>query len=553
MVGNGMGGQHPYEAQMDRFFPEILMELLGQGRILQNEYQLLMNEYPRVKPIYLSKIMAMGSLDTNWLRCDMRDRMIGQMIRNIRGNYMTGGGYNNGGSMFNGGMSGMNMYQQAPAAYNPYASQMPNYSTQVMPPQQTFQQQPAPTPAPQPAPQPTPQPKQPVEVPAEWSKPTPNMQIGGKVYEDMGTLSIASKYWNRSNGRVHLDVLAFENSLKHKSKYDALEAVKRIPDLMRQCNSYTITVGYLQPVLLEVSLKEMQALADELVREIGSSTGSLDTSKGVANIGALKKIIENKYTNALNREVVRFLCDEINAHQNGGELCDSAHPIPPIDVDELGVLEAYASRNVQVLGQGVVDDINNTQDFDSALSLLIAKVITPFIARLKSFIIDPKASIEYLETYVNACPRYVTKDGQKYAAVPDIVKLYHQSKQHVNGSPTESAKKAKLDFETALGVLVSKYTVLYVPRIATFSNLDPGQAIWFSDDGNIRPKCYLEPTNDLSFFLTNIITRVHELKSDLFSRAPYELEFHNDETVTKTFYGVGTDQCIWTGNEMYFM
>ena len=102
-------------------------------------------------------------------------------------------------------------------------------------------------------------------------------------------------------------------------------------------------------------------------------------------------------------------------------------------------------------------------------------------------------------------------------------------------------------------MLVSKYTVLYVPRIATFSNLDPGQAIWFGDDGNIHPKCYLEPTNDLSFFLTNIITRVHELKSDLFSRAPYELEFQNDETVTKTFYGVGTDQCIWTGNEMYFM
>ena len=110
MVGNGMGGQHPYEAQMDRFFPEILMELLGQGRILQNEYQLLMNEYPRVKPIYLSKIMTMGSLDTNWLRCDMRDRMIGQMIRNIRGNYMTGG-YNNGGSMFNGGMNGAQQHQ----------------------------------------------------------------------------------------------------------------------------------------------------------------------------------------------------------------------------------------------------------------------------------------------------------------------------------------------------------------------------------------------------------------------------------------------------------
>ena len=348
---------------------------------------------------------------------------------------------------------------------------------------------------------------------------------------------------------MHLDVVAVENSLKYKSKEEMRDAVMRVPELMKNCETYTITVAYLQPVLLEVGMKEMQTLADELVREFGSSSGALSGSKGVANIAPFLNIIENKYTNALNREVVRFLCNEINLHQRAGELSDKQHVIPMIDIDNLRYLEMYASR--AGLDEESAADINSISGFDAALGVLVAKVITPFLSKMKSFIIDPKASIEYLETYVNACPRYVTKDGQKYAAVPDIVKLYHQSKQHVSGSPTEGAKKAKLDFETALGVLTSKYTVVYVPRVATITNLDPGQAAWYDDKDNLLPHYYTRATNDVSYFLMMAAERLMKMSSELFARAPHVIEFDNDEQSTHLMYGIGTDMGLWTGNTMY--
>lgn len=558
MVGQFQGGaQHPYERAMDELFPGILLELMNQGRITQPEYQMLSNEYMRAKPAYLTKLMRMGQLAITDLRNDMINTLVSRMIQNIRGGFgMNNGMSMNGGSMFNGGgMYGQQGYGFQQQMNNMYSSQVvPNQFQQPNLLQQPQQQVITPT-APQPQQQvvaPAPTAKQDAApVSTKWEPPTPNTALGDKKYETLGTMTMSSRYWTRSNGRVHLDAIAIENSLKYRSKEDIFRAVKQIPDLFKNAETYTVSVAYLQPVLLEVSMKEMTTLSEELIREMNSSTGSVSGNTGVANLSILRNIIENKYTNALNREVVRYLCEEINLHQNAGELCDASHTIPLMDISDIKYLEAYASRNPQMLDADTIEDLNNTEGFDSALALLVAKVVTPFIAKLKSFIVDPKASIEYLETYVNTCPRYISKDGKNYAAVPDIVKLFHQSKQHVSGSPTESAKKAKLDYEKAIGELVSRFTVMYVPRIATFSNLDPGQAIWYDDNGCIRPYIYEEATNDVSYFLFDHLQKLLSVKSDLFSRAPHEVIFENDETSIRAFYGITTDQKLWTGNEQY--
>ncbi len=540
----------PFMQGVNQMFPECVQMLLNRGVINQAEYNQLTMAFPSLKMVYVQRLLGRyNQMTTEQLRNDLLGNFIQKQIDRMRCT-MGGGMYSN---------SGMNGMLGNPMAMNGgYGSQMTPAMLQQdgaigngM--QANYYQQPIQQAAPIRPTQPIAQPAKPVQQPVKqvatnWKAPEIDTLVQKKTFEmpENSSLSVASKRFIRSNGRRHLEVFAIENSVKYTTAEEVYKMVKSLPNLFNGVDSYTISVGYLEPVLMEVGMKELTALANEFHAELTSDTGSLKRNGSVMNISPLFKITD-KYSTALSREFMRVLVDEFNVHQNSGELCDAKHMMPFIDIDDLHTIEGYASR----IGIGDIDkDCNEIVDFDAKLAVVIEKAITPYIVSLKNFIVDPKASITNLDTYCKVVPRFITKDGVGYAAVPDLMKLFATSKEHVSGTPSSRAKQAKIDFDATLEELTSRFTVVYRPRVVTFCNLDPALAIGYNDQG-VTPRHYEKATNDVSYFLLAVLGTFASMQSKLFSCATFKCLFENDELKTDVLYGVAADDGLWTGNEQY--
>lgn len=552
----------PYMQAVERNFPTVITSMLQRGMITQQEYNIVTSNYPQLKQVYVQALLRYPQLTEQQIISDLQNNFIAKQISRLRsGGYMqqpmmmqnpmmqssmfTGGGMGmygaqmpmgGGGSIFNGG--GYN--QTLLGTGNDYASMLNQTPQPVGQPQPAFQPQ-------QPAmkQEPVVQKQAPVGS-KDWAPPEWESDDLKKVFSQNGTLNVSAKYARRSNGKRHLHLIAVESSLKYQNPDEIVKSIRTIPGIFRNVDSYTISVGYLEPVLLEVGMKEVQDLADEFTRELGTSTGILGKGKGIGNIGALVKILD-KHSSGLNREFLKFLIEEFNSHMNCGELCDEKHAIPMADINNIRIIEDMAARS-NIFDAATLKDFNEITSFDEYLNVIVAKAITQYIENLKKYIIDPKVSLEYLETYFKMCPRYITKDDVNYAAVPDIIKLFMTSKEHVNGSPSKRAQQAKTDYEVAIGELVSRHTVMFHPKVVTFSSLDPGQAIFYDDAGRVNPRYYKKAVNDLSYFLFETMHVFMQMDNKFFQSATHSLLFENDEITTKVFFGIGTDQGIWTGN-----
>lgn len=530
----------PYMQALNQMFPECINFLTSRGQITQMEAQKLMMDFPAIKGQYVSKLLQRyQNMMPDAFRNDIINNFIAKQLSYMRSS----------GQMYNGGMMMGNNGMMFSGVMNNGSNQLYSASVQPMQQQQMVPQQPiqqqivVP-----PKQQSTPTILKAEQADEQWKKPEIDESFQKKTFEsnDTSTMSINAKRYKRSNGRRHVEIIAIENSVRYTTPEEIFKMIQSIPDMFIGADSYTVSIGYLEPKLLEVGMKEVVALAEEFLKELGSDTGVLKRDNGVHNIGALRKIL-HKHSSGLCQEYFKFLIDLFNVHLNSGELCDANHLMPFPDIQELGAIECLASRtNIDK----ILSDIEATTDFDKSLAIVIEKTVMPYITNLKNYIIDPKTSISYLEAFCKTIPRFISRDGVGYAAVPDMMKLYATSKEHVNGSASGRAKQAKADFDLCVSELLARYTVVYHPRVVTFTNMDPGQAMRYGDLG-VCPRYYSTAMNDVSYFLLNTLGTFAAMKNKLFNCSAFSARFENDELMTNVFYGIGTDQGLWTGNEKY--
>lgn len=536
---------HPYMVCMDKWVPYHCNQLLNQRQITPQEFQNISNIFASTKSNFVQAVLTNypQGVDENTLQSLILNKYIASMITRMRSMNTGNSMFQNNTNMFGGGMN-MNMNGGWPQQNNGMFSgnMMQGNGSSIFGSGQP--QQPAPMPVAQPQQQ-TNKPKAQIlqsTAKKAWAEPHLEEGVVNKTFANStGDVAFKASNFLRSNGERITEVFCIDTQIRHLGKDEIIESIKRLPGVL--ANQYFVTCVHYEPLVINASMDDMINLSLKFGKEFSSELGMLHTGHGVSNITPLNTILD-KYPQGLSREFSQMLINEFNYHMGAGELVDTKHPEDYLGIGKLD--------DINTIALGDFTDPNlkaipgEVEGFADRLNLIIEKSVVAIINKLKTYIVDPKADANLLDVFNRVIPRYYTVDGTNFIPTENLVALYMLTKEHVGTSQTPRAIKAKEKYDATLKDLLNRFTVMLLPRVTSFTTLDPGEAMAYSGN-DVLPKCFLEPVNDMSFFLFRALTYIAKGSSISAKQAPCFLRTINSEAITDLMYGATTDDGLWTG------
>ena len=566
---------HPFFQLFARRLTPVISSMQQRGMLNPNEVglltQLLKNSYPQIHSFCENLVGRYGQMSDsqmdneifNWIQNPIQ--MVRARISQMSGGFSMGGGWNNGGGLpwggggggwgggvprgfgydsfsrpqvpqspFNGGAPA-----NKPTGPDPFAAPPANGSTGSFtgtPIDQSsrekyVQQQMTPDKS-----------KQANRIP--WKDPavteTNTVQLDGEVEVTVSKLEL-------HDGTTAREVVVYDPRVEYVSDSEVLEKYKKIFSIYPETRRKVLTVGYQQLRVIHASQDEILKLTQAISATAGKVNGVEAKLRAVIATAA-------NFNKRAYEEFANLFIDELEARMYCGELCDSAHPKNILNRPaKLEDILAIVSGDIN--NKAMLDALNGMKGFRDKLTHLLEVLIEEFATGLHRRIINVKSDTTALGGFYRALPGVWTDDcGITLKNSTDLISLFLATREKIDGSKTANAVAAENNLKTKLESLAKEYTLIFVPRVATWCNYSKSDVCRYDDTGNCQPACFsrLQPRNDVEYFVNTLLESWANARDTMLKWAPKNIYLEIDEETYKLQYGRTTDDSTWIGTAIYW-
>ena len=372
-------------------------------------------------------------------------------------------------------------------------------------------------------------------APPEWK--SPELEYEKNVELNNVTAQISK--FNLYNGERALRIIVHDTKVGYTSDNDALEKYKGMFAMFPEPRRKFMTVAYKQLKIVRVNRDEFTKMANTL-------TTAVNKAQNVE--GKLRAIVSTSsgFSVAAYDEFTRLFIDELYAHIECGELCDSTHPKNILNrPNSVGDILAWVTGDID---KGMLDAMRGMKGFEDRLEALLNVVIDTTVTSLPRRILDVSRDMTMLDDFYRAIPGIWTNDcGETYKNSEDLVNLFLATRETIDGSKTSGAVKADTVLKETLTELSKQFTLIFVPRIISWCNYSKADVCRYDDTGNCQPTVFskLQPRNDVEFFVNETLEKWAMSKDQAFRWAPKNLLMEIDEETYCLQYGKTTDDLPW--------
>ena len=387
-------------------------------------------------------------------------------------------------------------------------------------------------------------PKAPAPVtPVSWKEPT---KIDSNTYELSGSIEVTAEKYGLYDGSKATNVIIHDQKVGYTSDHEVIEKYKGIFDVIPESHRRILTVSYQQLKVLHVGRDEFL----KMVQSIHANAGRMSSVES-----KLKTIITEAghYNKNAYDEFVRLFVDELEAHIQCGELCDSFHPKNILNRPRgLEDILAWVTGDV---GKDMAAAMKGMENFTEKLNKLIEILIEEFAIGLQRRILNPQTDMTMLDDFYRALPGVWTEDhGITFRNTEDLVNIFLATRETIDGSKSATAVKADTELKRKLDDLCKQFTLLFVPRTVTWCNYAKSAVCRYDDTGNCQPAVTprQQPRNDVEFFLAAILSNWDVCRDTMIKWAPRNVYMEVDEETFCLQYGYTTNGPIWIGTSRYW-
>lgn len=379
-------------------------------------------------------------------------------------------------------------------------------------------------------------------APPEWK--SPELEYEKDVSLNNVTAQISK--FNLYTGDRALRIIVHDSKVGYTSDNDALEKYKGMFAMFPDPKRKFLTVAYKQLKIVRVNRDEFTKMAQTL---------NVAVNKAQSVEGKLRAIVSTSsgFSMAAHEEFTKLFIDELYAHIECGELCDSTHPKNILNrPNTIGDILAWVTGDID---KGMLDAMRGMKGFEERLETLLSVVIDTIVTTLPRRIIDVSRDMTMLDDFYRAIPGIWTNDcGETYKNSEDLVNLFLATRETIDGSKTSGAAKAESVLKETLTELSKQFTLIFVPRVISWCNYSKADVCRYDDTGNCQPTVFsrLQPRNDVEFFVNESLEKWSMSKDQGFRWSPKNILLEVDEETYCLQYGHTTDSVVWVGTSRYW-
>ena len=558
---------HPYWQKFQARLPVVINSLVQRGMISPNVQNVLVNiirnSYPMMHQFIENLNMRYSELTDQQLDAEIFQWIqpaANQAIAQVR--QMTGGfgvGFGGAGAGFGGG--GFGMRQPVGFGYDSGRQVMPSGTMPGGIPVSPFSggQNPDPfrpdnptsmfggTPKPQTQrekhieDQMKPKVEQP-PAPIKWEKPV----IEGEKNVELTNVTAQITKYTLCTGDRAIRVIVHDSKVGYTSDYDALNRYKGIFSMFSDPRRKFLTVVYQQLKLIDVGKDEFSKLVNSVATAV---------SKAQNIEGKLRAIISTSsgFSVAAYDAFNKLFLDELQFHIECGELCDSPHPKNILN--RPAKIEQVLAWLTGDIDKGMLSAMRGMKGFEDRLNTLLRVIIDGIVATLPRRILDASRDMTLLDDFYRAIPGIWTDDcGETFKNTNDLVDIFLATRETVDGSKSSGAVKADSILKETLNELSKHFTLIFVPRVASWCNYSKADVCRYDPTGNCQPTVFspLQPRNDVEFFVNESLDKFTNSKDQVARWTPKNIYLELDEETYCLQYGRTTDDVSYVCTSRYW-
>lgn len=348
------------------------------------------------------------------------------------------------------------------------------------------------------------------------------------------------------DGSFAREALVYDPRVEYVSDADVLEKYKPLFSIFPESQRQVLTVCYQKLKVIHAPQEEILKLSQAISASAGKMSGA--EAKLRAVIATASHFNKRAY-----EEFANLFLDELEAHMQCGELCDSAHPKNILNrPSKLEHVLAIVSGDISKEMSNALDSMKG---FRERLEKLLEVLIEEFATGLHRRIINVKTDPTALSGFYRALPGVWTEDcGITLKNSVDLVNLFLATREKMDGSVTANAVAADSNLKKKLDELANEYTLIFVPRIATWCNYSKADVCSYDQKGNCQPSCFsrLQPRNDVEYFTNKLLESWSIARDTILKWSPKNLYMEIDEETFCLQYGRTTDESTWVGTCKYW-
>lgn len=376
-----------------------------------------------------------------------------------------------------------------------------------------------------------------------WKEPEPT---DNKSFDLKEGVEITTTKYTLCTGDSARNVIVYDPKVGYVSDSEVIEKYRPVFTALGPTKKTCMTVFYQRLKAIPVPREEFLKLAQTIAAQVGKANGIDAQLRAVISTAS-------HFGKSAYDEFSRLFLDELDAHIQCGELCDSTHPKnilnKPADLESL---LAWITGDV---GKEMAAAMNGMNGFRDRLNKLMEVLISEIATGLYRRILNTKTDMTVIDDFYRALPGMWTSDcGQTFQNSEDLINVFLTTKETIEGSKTANAVKAENELTSRLESLNKQFTLLFVPRIVTWCNYAKSDVVRYDTNGKCQPSVVskLQPRNDIEFFLKEVLEICQSNRDPLLKWTPRNIYFEIEEETYVLQYGLTTDGLIWTGTSKYW-
>ena len=378
---------------------------------------------------------------------------------------------------------------------------------------------------------------------ANWKNPE---QTDSKSFSLKEGVEITATKYTLYNGDLARNVIVYDPKVGYVSDSEVIEKYRPVFTALGPTKKNCMTVFYQRLKAIPVPREEFLKLARTVAEQVGKANG-VDAQ--------LRAIIStaSHFGKAAYDEFAKLFLDELDAHIQCGELCDSTHPKNILNrPNDLESVLAWVTGEV---GKEMVAAMNGMTGFKERLQKLMEVLISEMAAGLYRRILNTKTDMTVIDDFYRALPGMWTSDcGQTFQNTEDLINVFLTTKETIDGSKTANAVRAETELTNQLEALNKQFTLIFVPRIVTWCNYAKSEVVAYDNNGKCKPTVVsrLQPRNDMEFFIKEILEICQNNRDTMLRWTPRNIYFEIEEETYVLQYGLTTDNLLWAGTSKYW-
>lgn len=380
-------------------------------------------------------------------------------------------------------------------------------------------------------------------APPEWK--TPEI-VDEKSCSLGGDVSVLMTKFTLSSGDIARRVIVHDPKVGYTSDQDALEHYKGVFALYPDTRRKFLTVAYRQLKAIHVGHDEFMRLAQTLAANVGKASDVEGKLRAI--LAATGNLSVTAY-----EEFKKLFLDELDAHIQCGELCDSFHPKNILNrPDRIEDVLAWVTGDID---KNMLAAMKGMDGFEKRLDTLLTVVIDTVVTSLPKLIINTNSDMTMLDDFYRALPGIWTTDcGSTFQNSEDLINLFLATRETIEGSKTENATKAESALKTTLMNLSKQFTLIFIPRVVSWCNYSKADVCRYDETGNCQPASWapLQPRNDVEFFVGDDLDKWSKSRDTKIKWCPKSIYMEVDEETFCLQYGRTTNDGNWCCSSKYW-